>query len=374
MTISTNNIKVKTVLNGQSKKVKTYREMAIDLGNGFVKLRAFTKDGKRYELILPSTWAFLDDVGINTFGEGAGVGDIKVDRYTIGDSEYAWGEDVYKLDNNPTYGIENRYKSEAFMVMARIAMARVVRDCEISLDEEIILTTGLPSGESNTELEQDIRKAFLGEDNGYHDIEINDESYRFHIAHIEVLGQAMSAVVDRYLDDAGYVRDEDYEEIKVGVISIGAGTIDLDVVDALRRQGSNVSTNKGFSDVYKAIRTSIRVDYPTHASSISDYELVHLLEKRKYSPSRRKKEVDFGDAMDNELNKLVVAMQTAISRAWKDLSSMDEVLMTGASAKVFEDAMDNFIEGITIPENYDTIEVDGMCKWSTYKKNVLMEE
>lgn len=343
------------------KKRKYDRVIGIDLGNGFVKIRALNKKtGEQYVLSLPSAWAYKEEVGDDIHNTS-----LKLDTFYINDVPYVWGEDIPELkDIVNTYGHENRYKTEAFKIMAKIAMAKVVDDLEIKADENIFICTGVPSGESNTDVEKDIIEAFMGENGGFHEVDVNKNEYRFKVAHVEVLSQAVSAVIARYLDEDGYVGDEEYESIKVGVIDIGAGTMDFDIVDRLRRLKGWHSVPKGFRTVYVHVRKAINGKYANHP--VSDYKLIKYLESNVYKPSKRMDEVNFKEEKERGITELVVAMQQAIMEKWNDQTDMDEILLIGASAKEFEDRISDIVTGVTIPKNADTINAEGNYRWGMY--------
>lgn len=345
-----------------AKKKKEYDwVIGIDLGNGFVKIRCLNKKtGEKYLVTLPSAWAYKKDVGDDIQNPS-----LKLDTYYIKDVAYVWGEDIKLLkDIKNTYGHDNRYKTEAFKIMAKIAMAKVVDDLDIKATEKILLVTGVPSGESNTEREKDIAEAFIGDKEGLHEVDVNENEHIFKIAHVEVLSQAVSAVIARYLDEDGYVGDSDYEEDKVGIIDIGAGTMDFDVVDRLRRLKGWHSEPKGFRTVYEYIRVPINRKYPNHP--VSDYKLIDCLNSNEYKPSKRKEAVNFEEEKNNAINELVVVMQQSIMEKWNDQTDMDEVLLIGASAREFKDKISNILTGITIPENADSINAEGYYRWGMY--------
>ncbi|MFI8671980.1 hypothetical protein ACIGIJ_19175 [Bacillus paranthracis] len=346
------------------KKKKFDRVVAIDLGNGMVKIRSVDSKGKEYIVSLPCAWAYKKDVGENLTGK-----EIKLESFFIDDVEYVWGEDIPKLGSKikVALGHDGRYKSEPYKIMAKIAMAKVVNDLDIQPTEKIYLVTGVPSQETKTERENEIELAFLGENGGIHEVDIvNDEGDHerlFRVAHVEVMSQPVATVISRYLDEEGYVGDEEYAELKVAVIDIGGGTTDLDIVDCLQRQGNYTSIHKGFSDVYKSIRKVIKEEYPSH--DVTDYELLEYLKDNntKYKPSKRAKEVDFSEAMDAGIREVVVDIQQAILTNWKDQTGFDEILLIGASAEKFDDKLSNVVTGLTIPENHDTSNVEGYFRW-----------
>lgn len=344
------------------RKKKFDRVIAIDLGNGMVKIRAVDK-GKPYIVVLPCAWAYKKDLGDSLSNKK-----YNLDTYYIDNVAYVWGEDIGELEASKlkvALGHEGRYKSEPYKIMAKIAMAKVVHDLDIQPTERIYLVTGVPSGETNTERENDIQLAFLGDNGGLHEVDVNEDEHLFRIGHVEVMSQPVATVIGRYLDEDGFVGDEDYEDLKVGVIDIGGGTTDLDIVNRLSRQRNYTSIPKGFSDVYNAIREVIKKKYPSH--DVSDYELLKCLETKKYKPSRRAEELDFSEAMDAGISEVVVDIQQAILSHWKNQVDMDEILLIGGSANLFEKRLSNVVSGLTIPENHHISNVEGYFRWGMYK-------
>ncbi|MEX3625053.1 ParM/StbA family protein, partial [Viridibacillus arvi] len=298
---------------------------------------------------------------------------LKLESFFIDDVEYVWGEDISKLESSvikQASGHDGRYKSEPYKIMAKIAMAKVVNDLDIQPTDKIYLVTGVPSQETRTERENEIELAFYGENGGIHEVDVVNEDgateRMFRIAHVDVMSQPVATVIGRYLDEEGYIGDEDYEDMKVGVIDIGGGTTDLDIVSRLQRlEDCRKSIPKGFSDVYKPIRNVIKEEYPSH--DVSDYELLDCLKEKKYKPSRRAEEVDFKSAMESGIREVVVDIQQAILNSWKDQTGMDEILLIGASAKEFEADLSNVVSGVTIPENHSVSNVEGYFRWGMNK-------
>lgn len=354
------------------KKKKFDRVIAIDLGNGLIKIRGVYPNGEEYSLILPSAFAFLKDVG-----DSMNSTELELDVYMIDGIKYVWGADITRVENfKSTYGHEGRYKTEAYKVMAKIVMARIVRDLEITANEKILLVTGVPSIETNTEREVEIANAFYGENGGFHEVGVGEEDSTFRIAHVHVTAQALSTVIGRYIDTDGSILDEEYEKMKVAVIDIGAGTTDLDIVHELRRQKGYHSVPKGFKDVYNSIRTVIQQKYPSH--TVSDYKLLKIIEdtqklKKKekltaneeskirfeYAPSMIAQPVDFTKALYDGIKEVAMDIQQAIMDKWKEQTDLDEILLVGGSADLFKDYLDKVVFGITIPENNGDSNVEG---------------
>jgi plasmid segregation protein ParM len=354
------------------KKRKFDRVIGIDLGNGLVKIRSITDRGEDYHLTLPSAFAYLKDVG-----ESVNSQSMDLDVFVIDDVRYVWGKDITKIkDIKPTYGHKNRYKTESFKIMTKIAMAKVVVDLEIEPMEKILIVTGVPSAETGTECEGDICKAFYGEHSkGLHEVGVNEDEVMFKVSHVEVMPQALSTVLGRYLDEDGGVEDESYETMKVAVIDIGGGTTDLDIVHGLRRQKGYHSIPKGFRDVYDSIRAEIRVKYP-HLT-VTDFELLEVIEynnakfnKNKsvyqYKPSKLREPVDFSEALNQGINELVLDTQQAIMDKWKSQNDLDEILLVGGSAELFKEYLDEIADGITIPPNNGNSNVEGYFRFGVY--------
>ncbi|MGR5984522.1 hypothetical protein ACUC2M_04475 [Bacillus cytotoxicus] len=53
------------------------------------------------------------------------------------------------------------------------------------------------------------------------------------VVDVIVLAQPVGTVMSRYLDEDGFVADDTYEDMTVGIIDIGTGTTDLDVISML---------------------------------------------------------------------------------------------------------------------------------------------
>ncbi|MGE6347992.1 hypothetical protein ACQKIY_25040 [Bacillus mycoides] len=357
--------------------VKYDRVIGIDLGNGLVKIRSVYRDGRLYELTLPSAFGKLTDVGSSVGGE-----ELDLDTYRINGIDYVWGEDITRLRDKmkPCYGHQGRYESEAYKIMAQIAMSRVVKDLGIDATEKVLVVTGVPSIETDTECETDIANAFYGESSGFFETVVNGQEYSYRLAHVQVTAQALATVIGRYIDEVGRVLNSDYEKIKVAVVDIGAGTTDLDAVFELRRQSNYHSIQRGFRDVYEDIRTYIRKYYP--AQIVTDYDILEIIEevggklreqeldvsnskKKKediryeYRASKRSTPVDFTDIFINSLYELAMDIQQAILDKWKNTLEFDEVLIVGGSAEHFSDMMLKIVKDAIIPENNGDSNVEG---------------
>ncbi|EZH64372.1 hypothetical protein DH09_01290 (plasmid) [Bacillaceae bacterium JMAK1] len=353
---------------------KYNRVIGIDIGNGLLNIRSITNEGRNYSLTLPSAFAFYKDVGAAVSSK-----ELDVSKFEIEGSEYAWGEEIRKISKlQYSYGHENRYRTDAYIVMVKIALARAYMDLGIKQNDKVLIVTGVPSGETGTMREQEIEAAFLGTNVDdpkskpvIHDVVVDGNQMYFKVDAVKVLPQALSTVLGRYLDLEGMVEDDDYEEMKVAVIDIGGGTTDLDIVDNLRRLNEYQSIPRGFRDVYNAIREQITNDLPGH--QVSDYKLLEVLEEGKeqkeyiYRPSKRVDGVNFTNTFNRTVREMSMEIQELVTSTWKDHSDIDEVLLVGGGAHHFEQHITRIITGITIPNNNGSSNVEGYYRYGIYK-------
>lgn len=357
----------------QTKGPKYDRVVGLDLGNGLINTRSATTEGEEYRTTFPSEFAYQQDIG-DQMDVGKKDSKLDLDTYEIDGSFYVWGKDISKLrETQPTSGYDSRYKTEAYRIMVSIALGRAVKDLNITPQEKILVVTGVPSNETNTVSEDEITDAFLngkGGNKGLYKLKINDDEYIFNISHVEVTAQALATVIGRYLDVDGSVKDESYENSKVGVIDIGAGTIDFDVLDQLRRLRGHDSIPRGFNDIYEKIKAVIRKQYPAHR--VNNFNLFKVIQdaqkdrggntkeiKYIYTPSKTKDGVDFTEAFKEGILEIATDIQQAVTSHWKDQTGFDEILLVGGSAKEFKKSLSKSIGGITIPQNSGESNVEG---------------
>lgn len=369
----------------QAKVKKFDRVIGIDLGNGLINVRCVTSTGEIYEFTLPSEYAFKTDIG----NEALGNKKLDVDTFKIDDNLYVWGEDITKVsDTKKTYGYENRYKTEAYRTMVSIALTKIVKEIGIDSKEKILLVTGVPSDEKDTIAEEDIKEAFLngtGGKKGLYDTFVNDEEFIFKIARVVVTAQPLATILSKYLDIDGSVLNEAYEHSKVGVIDIGAGTVDLDILDGLIRQPNHISLTHGFNDIYDKIQRTIHVTYPMH--QVNNYDIFKAIQQAQksrggnvkvvkyiYTPSRIKEPVDFTGTFSLGIREVSTYIQQAVTSRWKDQTGFDEILLVGGSANEFMDTLSHSIEGLTIPENAGTTNVEGYFRLGMEIMNYEQDE
>lgn len=330
--------------------------IGIDLGNGLINVRSVYDDGTPYKLTMPNAFVRKEDLGL-----GDAVKNLKLDFYGIEGIVYGWGKEIMNLSPvHSSAGYMNRYRAEPYKIMTKIVLAKVYDDLNISADDDVLIVTGVPSDETGTESEKEIQEAFMG----VHDVTVNGKNLLFKVVNVEVMAQPVATVMSRYLNEYGLVGDKRYEEMKVAVIDIGGGTTDLDIVHNMRRLNNYQSVKHGFNRIYDKIRAEIAKKYPT--SRPTNFTLLRLLiqgenEEGKflYKPSMRLEPVDFTDALDKGIYDLVVDIHGTITAYWVDQTDIDELLLVGGSAELFEEYIGDVADGVVVPENNGDSNVEG---------------
>jgi len=333
-----------------SSQKKITRVVGIDAGNGLTNIRSVYPDGSPYALTLPSIYNLAGNEGAS-LGFDSGE-PLRLERFTIDGVEYIWGEDIARVDNpkETASTLQNRYLTSNFKTLAKIILGKVAKDIELKPTEYILVSTGVPSNQTNNEnAVQGIKKAFLGDSAEYpglHKLDVDGTEYIINVAEVIVTAQPLATVFSVYLDENGKVSDPSIPKKKIGVVDIGGGTTDLDtVLPGLRRAPAPISETFGFNDVYRKIRNYISEKNKAQIK-VNDYILLDIIQKAEaeaeekgtdpvyiYKGSDKQVEVDFTKVYRDALVDLGSSINAAISEKWTDLKSFDLTFMTGGSAK-----------------------------------------
>lgn len=340
------------------------RVIGIDLGNGLINVRSEYPNGADYKLNLPSAFVKKEDVG-----DSMNKRDVQLDYYNINGQVYGWGDEISNLkDIKTSFGHDNRYYTQVFKIMARIVLARVFYELDIQEGEKVLVVTGVPSDETGTEAEQTIKEAFIGETL----VEVNGVEVVCNVEEVEVMSQPVATVIGRYLKDSGMVENPSYEDMMVAVIDIGGGTTDFDIIDSLRRLPNyKRSIPKGFHDVYDEMRKVIKAKHSK--SDPTDYELLKLVidydgeGELLYHPNKRVDPIDVSEAFNTGIYELSMDIESVVSTNWKKLQDkLDEVLLVGGSAELFEGEIADVARGVVVPKNNGESNVEGYFRFGKY--------
>lgn len=328
--------------------------LGIDYGNGLVNIYS-SKDGEIYSETLPSSFILKGDYG-SQFAFSNDESDL--DLYSYNGGEYLWGNDIEKQPVIDTFGHENRYKSIPFITITQLAIAKAVRDLEIQPTDKILVVTGVPTAEKgNKAIEVSLADAIKNSKTGLNKVAINDEEYIYNVEDVMIMPQALSSVFGIYYDEEGMVAESKYEDMKVAVIDIGGGTIDIDIIKNLRRLDVYESMALGFRDVYDGIRKYIKKFEPK--ANPNDYDLYKIINDNDnirlntfaYKPSAIRDSIDFTEEFYRQLDKVTMELHQLIMTKWKAQVDLDEILLVGGSAKFFKDRVKNIVEGFVVPNN-----------------------
>ncbi|MGR5984521.1 ParM/StbA family protein [Bacillus cytotoxicus] len=97
-------------------------------------------------------------------------GKMKLKTYKVEGTEYVWGDDIIKVNNTlNTYAQQNRYKTNQYKTLSKIALAEMVAKTNVKSYDEILVITGVPSEEIGTKAVDEIKEVYQGA----HDLEVN---------------------------------------------------------------------------------------------------------------------------------------------------------------------------------------------------------
>lgn len=328
--------------------------LVLDHGNGKMKMRSSV-----YKNTLPSLLAFKKDVGKSYTGEK-----LQLNTYALPNGSYVWGHDVNAVPAvYPTYGFQNRYKETMYRILTKIAITSLAQKSYVQSHDEVIVVTGAPSNEIDTPAVADLQAAFQG----IHELKIEDTFMRVNVIKVIVLPQPIGTVMSRYLDEEGYVADERYESIRVGVIDIGTGTTDLDSINRLRRE-EHKSIPVGMKDVYQIIADYVNSQNPNAKAEF--YHIEPFFAEGVYKISERHS-VDFKEVKQAAIFEVAEKIKTGIKNAWKTFDRFDEIILTGGGADLFEADIKLLVEDLIKADDPQGDNAEGMYRYGTF---ITMED
>jgi plasmid segregation protein ParM len=330
--------------------MKIEHVVGLDHGNGWVKVK-----GEKRQLVLPSYIADSSKVGISY----SDVEELKLNEYVSGDYKretYVWGEDVKKVEGAiATYSQNNRYNNKFYQLVSLFAIYEALGKGKKY--DGVMVVTGVPSEEKGKQAEADLIHSLIGT----HTI----NGTRIEIVDVMVLPQPLGTVMSLYLDNDGYIKDNKFQTGRVGIIDVGTGTTDLDIVDNLRRQDDYKSITYGMMDVYRNIEKHLRTK---NVTNITIPKIEEGWSMGVYKTSERHT-ASFGEHRNKAIEDVFKQIESETSLAWKDLKTFDKLILTGGGASTFKKHFDLFIDDIyDIPENPQTANVEGFFNFGKYQQ------
>jgi len=315
-------------------------KISIDLGN----LKVKAKTGGVKPLMLPSRFALLEDVEmVDMKGDK-----LDLNTYEINNMVYVWGKDIHKVPAEKcltTLGYDDRYVGEEFQIMVKIVLAEMLHKNKVN--RNVIVATGVPSSEMNTILEEQISEAFEN-DGKPHEIIRNGKSIFITVDECHVITQALGTGYNEYLDQEGFIANDEMEEIKIGIIDIGGGTTDCDLIYNLRHQKNPFSIDRGMFSIYEGIATQINKDRPK--VKVTPEEIEDCFKKEVYTV-KKGDDINFTTIKIKLLEKLARDIITDINRKWKKKEQLSFIFLTGGGASVMAEYIAEDFDNILVVEN-----------------------
>lgn len=305
--------------------------LGADLGNGYSKFVASCGD-KKIDFVMPSGFLYKHRVETESY-----LNNTSDDEYYIktennaSPTVYIWNEDVNKhIDFESLIGGGGRYNRIEYQVFFSMLLSKVVEDLGI-VDEniEFYMTSGIPSQEKGSQLEDDLRNAIFS----LPTIVRKGKEFKPNVKELFILPQPLGTVFNELLDADGIAKDEEeFDEHLIALLDIGTGTVDFDVLknrEAVKNQRK--TREVGMSDVYSGVVEYI-FEKEGLAVPFSNVELQfnnsdYRISKRKY--------VNIVEAKEKAVKEVFDEITITMNGIWKNPAFFDKIILTGGGASMF---------------------------------------
>lgn len=340
---------------------------SLDLGNKQTKLKSSKK-----EYVLPSSFMNLNDSSENIGWENQTLKN-HIFKVPFDSSSYIWGKDVYNLGKDDylinTIAYSNRYKKEPYKLLANFALGVLARDF-IKKDDnkaiDVALVVGLPTDDYHNDSDkQNVRDIF----NEQHQITVDGKKYVVNVKELYILPQPVGTLYDQLLDSGAYIKNEDLQKEKVGIVDIGGGTV---LIDTLINFGlSNKNRNQfdnGIDDLYESIKNRI------NGSRVSIFKVENSLrngtKNGSFTYEFSKEHVEnITEIVKEEINLFTNRVITQINSTFKDMESIDTLLFTGGgSSLVNENMIKKEFKNANFVDDTELANVRGFYKFGLTQK------
>ncbi|MED1092178.1 ParM/StbA family protein [Bacillus paramycoides] len=259
--------------------------------------------------------------------------------------EYVWGPGI-KRATMPisTYNKNDRYNYKPYRLLAEFALAEMVHDVvEEGSIIDLVLTVGVPAEEKHIPRhEADLKSAFVG----LHTVKRNGKTVVFRVLEdtFTIMSQPTATPTSMfYSDDLKTVERPDLrinaneEPARIGVIDIGGGTTDLDVLLGMKPVLANRKTvAMAMNEVHDNIGKAINRDMPEIRATAEKVEREIIKNKNRYFVSNSQGTIDIAGYQDNEYAKYLNIIVGEINKTWDNIATFDGILLTGGgSVEVF---------------------------------------
>lgn len=339
---------------------------AFDVGNGFVK----AKNGVR-DIVAPSTIAKKESVGTSSIVSMSPDYDenSSYNEYTSNLDDgmsYIWGEGIKKVvDPNElinTYTHNNRYNQKRFKLLCSFILAELASDYDEHELSDVVLVTGLPSGEVDTKEAREF-KSFLQQK---HLITRNGVQIVVNVTDVRIIEQPLGTLLNKHMNDSGQIH-KDLMTSTVTVIDFGAGTTIMDTFKNLKRLEDKSETYyEGMNDIYKRIGNRIEKDFGIKGMDISHIEegfknatMIAKISARKQYP--------FDDIAKDVIMTFIDQRISDIDSTLTNRNSIDNFVLTGGGVNIVGDSFKEvFLEdSLEVAEDSQESNLRGFYKFSS---------
>ena len=194
-----------------------------------------------------------------------------------------------------------------------------------------MIVTGVPEGDTLVESQNDYHTMLTG----VNVIEKNGYSYVRTVQSVKTLHQPSGLLFDLYLDNDGYVRNEQVAQGETLIIDIGEGTTDVSIFHDLRKT-SGFSIKKGVSEVARQIlgRIGSQIKAPI---TLADVQRTVRSESKTIVAGRES--LDISQPIQEVKQMVVDNILSQIQSRVQNRDQFARVLVGGGGAGFFNDAL-----------------------------------
>lgn len=347
---------------------------AIDLGNRQVKL--MSEKGTK---VLPSYY-----VDAAEYGKRDVLGLPKSEKTTSdyvsqrdADFTYVWGEglDVSRKNVTDTLNFSGRYDTLEFKLLADFALAELARDFGKKGILDVVVVTGVPTEDYEKDATITQMTNAL---KGVHSAVIDGVNVVVNVEDVYVLMQPVGTAIDAMVDDNGdIIETNEVEDGYIGVVDAGGGTVLIDAFENMNLDEKNrIQLEEGSHTLFTEIRNRII----EQGYRITDHEVEALVRKGGedesyvWSPNGRET-LDFTEIVMKERTRYTRKIAQAVKSAYKAMSRMRKIYVTGGTANLFVKAeFERVIKIAHFVRDSETAIVRGYYKYGVINEVTKVDE
>lgn len=340
---------------------------ALDLGNKQTKLQ-----DEKGTYVAPSS--LLNERELESFFSNGKLKDLDLYQISAEEEKYFWGKGVLRYTQDQltdTLGFEGRYNRAEYKRLAALSLAKLAKEYPQAKDGilKVDVVAGLPTGDYTMEN----IKAVINTLKRQYLVQVNNEPINVRVENVEILPQPIGTLYDLLLDDHGYLKQNDIENKRFAVADIGGGTVLLDQIiseeNGFRFDTSNrTQSEAGANELYTRIAQKLNSKYGIN----SDIHLIEVsvrqgIKSKKFSYRQSSNNIiDMTEIVDAEIQYYSQRLVEMINSSFKNLSSVDELVLTGGGASIINQRLlDDQITNtkIRITDNPELANVHGFYKY-----------